>query len=132
MFLTSIEDFDHKPYVKEGEIQRGQVVLQGSILWGPADNYENINVPTGFVSNLASLPWFTSLLFKILGKHQRAAILHDWLYRNGVKNKTWCDEQFDLAMEQDGVKRWRRAVIIAGLRIGGHKAWMFPAEVVIV
>ena len=132
MFLTEIEDFDHKPYVKLGEIQRGQVVLQGSLLWRPADGCDDVCVPNGFVNNLASLPWFSAILLKTLGKHQRAATLHDWLYRNSTKTKIWCDKQFDLAMKQDGVKRWRRVIIIAGLKAGGHNAWLFPVEVVIV
>ena len=130
MFLTNIEDFDHKPYVKHGEIQRGEVVLQGSLLWDHDD--EKTLVPDGFVSDLASFPWCVLFLFKLLGKHQRAAILHDWLYRNKIKTKEWCDEQFNLAMAQDGVKKWRRKLMIAGLKAGGHKAWLFPKKVVIV
>ena len=132
MFLTSIADFDYKPYVKHGEIQRGQVVLQGSLLWRSLDGSGDVCVTRGFVNDLASLPWFSAMLLKTLGKHQRAAILHDWLYRNKVKSKEWCDEQFNLAMKYDNVKRWRRVLIIAALKVGGHKAWLFPKKVVIV
>ena len=130
MFLTEIEDFDYKPHVKNGQLQKGEVVLEASLLWNAIEL--EIHVPYGFVSDLASFPWYVMFLFKLLGKHQRGAILHDWIYRNGIENKDWCDAQFDLAMEQDGVKKWRRKAMIAGLKVGGHKAWLFPKEVVIV
>lgn len=130
MFITELEDFDYKPYVVDGEIVRDEVVLENALLWD--DGHNKIVVQAGFVSNLASLPPFTSLLFKKLGKHQRAAILHDWLYRKNTIGKKWSDTQFNKAMKQDGVRAWRRALIIAGLKIGGHKAWKFPTEVVIV
>jgi len=142
MFLTDLEDFDYKPYFKDGELVRGKVVLENALLWGTGS--EKIAVKAGFVTDLASLPWFASIMFKKPGKTQRAAVLHDWLYRNNINstnpphhyrnfnNKKWSDAQFNKAMKQDGVRRWRRYLIIAGLTVGGHKAWNYPAKAVIV
>ena len=130
MFLSALEDFDYRPHVVDGELERGSVVTQTAIVWD--SSIGPIDVSIGFVSDLASLPWYTALLFKKLGKHQRAAILHDWLYRNKIGNKNWADGQFKLAMIEDKVKWWRRKIIIAALKFGGHKAWLFPKEVLIV
>ena len=130
MFLSSLEDFDYQPHVVDGELERGSVVTQTRIVW--ASSVGVACVPIGFVSDLASLPWYTALLFKKLGKHQRAAILHDWLYRNKIENKNWADEQFKLAMIEDKVKWWRRELILVALKFAGHKAWLFPKEVLIV
>ena len=122
MFITALEDFDHKPRIVDGEIQRKQIVLESTTLWVDDDG-ALITVPKTFVSDLASIPWFVGFMLSRLGKHQRAAILHDWLYRNRVNSKGYCDRQFNNAMIFDGVARWRRVSIIAGLKIGGRLSW---------
>ena len=131
MFLTALEGFDYKPYVREGELSRGEVVTEGTLLWR-VPGEEPITVPAGFVTDLASLPWFTNGLFKKLGRHQRAAVLHDWLYREKSGGKVWSDKQFNLAMKHDGVSRWRRVVFMAGLTAFGWTAWYNAKPVVIV
>ena len=131
MFLTALEDFDYKPYYKDGELVRGKVVTEAALLWDSGEEGK-IVVQSGFVTDLASLPWFTSFIFKKLGKHQRAAVLHDYLYRNNTISKAWSDKQFNLAMKQDGVILWRRHLIIAGLTIGGWPAWNNPKPIEIV
>ena len=122
MFLTPLEDFDHKPYIKDGQIVRDTVVTQSILVWD-AGLPIKIEVPEGFVTDLASLPWFTSALFKKLGRHQRAAVLHDYLYRKKTFAKRYSDQQFNMAMQQDGVVKWRRKLIMAGLAVGGWVGW---------
>lgn len=130
MFLTALEDFDYKPYFKDGELVRGKIVIQSTLVWR-TDMLGDVNVPSGFVNNLASIPWFVMWLFDKLGKHQRGAVLHDYLYRRQKFTKRYSDKQFNLAMEQDGVARWRRNLIIGGLAVGGWVAWKNPKPVVI-
>jgi len=122
MFLTALEDFDYKPYYKDGELVRGKVVTQSTLVWS-LEGLGKITVPSGFVTDLASLPWFTLFLFKRLGKHQRGAVLHDYLYRTKWFTKTYTDKQFNIAMKQDNVARWRRNLIMSGLAVGGWVAW---------
>ena len=130
-FTTPIEAFNHRPRIVDGEIQRKQVVLESIVVW--LDTEDNIvTVPKGFVCDLASIPWFTGFMLNALGRHQRAAVLHDWLYRNRVRSKGYCDKQFNDAMKYDGVKLWRRAAIIAGLKIGGRISWHTKSEVEII
>ena len=122
MFLTALEDFDYKPCYKDGELVRGKVVTQSTLVWR-RDMFSDVAVPAGFVTDLASLPWFTSLLFKKLGKSQRAAVLHDYLYKHRVDSKTWADRQFLEAMRIDGVKRWRRNSMWLAVSVFGFYAW---------
>lgn len=129
MFLTQLEDFWYMPHLKGDLIQRGEVQLKSTLLWRPEDKADVV-VPEGFVTDLASLLWSGLLLTK-LGRHQRAAVLHDWLYRNKIQNKRWSDQQFKLAMQQDNVAAWRIHIIMAGLYIFGWISWNKPAEVVI-
>ena len=80
-------------------------------------------MPIGFESDLASFPWFIKPLLSKLGRHQRGAILHDYLYRNQLVSKAWADAQFKAAMQQDGVAAWRIHAIMAGLYVGGWVGW---------
>ena len=130
-FITPIEAFNHRPRIVDGEIQRKQVVLELTTIWMDGES-NTIKVPRGFVCDLASIPWFTGFMLNALGRHQRAAVLHDWLYRNRARSKGYCDKQFNAAMKFDGVRLWRRAAIIAGLKIGGRVSWHKKSEVEIV
>ena len=130
-FITDIEDFDFKPRLIDREIQRKQIVLESTTLWRDCED-STITVPTGFISDLASIPWFVGFILAKLGKHQRAAVLHDWLYRNRIKLKGYCDKQFNDAMKFDGVVKWRRLAIIGGLKIGGRISWHKDSIVEIV
>lgn len=48
--------------------------------------YENpvatITVPSGFVTDFASIPWPLDLIFKPNGDYARAAVIHDFLCNN--------------------------------------------------
>lgn len=42
---------------------------------------EMIIVPKGFTTDLASIPWFLQWFIPLSGRHNLAAVLHDYLYR---------------------------------------------------
>lgn len=137
MFLTDIEDFDYRPHIEHGVLVRGQVVTETALLWEcegklPEGVDNKIAVQAGFVTDLASLPWFSAIALKKLGKHQRAAVLHDHLTRNQIGTFLWAIKQFSLAMQQDGVVWWRRSMIVSGLVAGGYPIWLNPQKVEIV
>ena len=52
-----------------------------------------IHVPSGFVSNMASVPRlpFSSML---IGIGNRPAVIHDWLYSVADRPRAWCDAVF--------------------------------------
>jgi hypothetical protein len=136
MFLTAIEDFDYRPHIEHGVLVRGQVVTETALLWEcegrlPAGVSRKIVTPAGFLNNLASLP-ISGVVFKKLGRHQRAATLHDWLTRNQIGTFLWAAKQFNLAMKQDGVVWWRRGMIVSGLVVLGYPIWLNPQPVEIV
>ncbi|HBD11990.1 MAG TPA: hypothetical protein DCZ13_07565 [Porticoccaceae bacterium] len=132
MFLTDIRDFDHRPYIVDGEIVRDRVVLEGNIVWLDVKNDKEYTVPKGFVFDLASLPWWTGWALTKLGKHQRAAALHDWFYVNRINTKAWSDAQFRLAMADDGVAGWRKYMAWSGVALCGWPAWWSKDEIIIV
>ena len=117
-FLTPVETYDHKPYVINGEFQKGLVVNQTVIRWVTSDGLL-VSVPIGFVHDLSSLPWFVGWWMKKLGKHQRAGSLHDFLYteRPGGMSYAYYDKEFLLAMKFDKVGYLKRYAMYAGVRL---------------
>lgn len=96
---------------------------------GSEDSAEVIVVPTGFVTDFASIPWGLWNLFPPLGLWARPAIIHDYLYDRGgrmptkVYRRKEADMVFKEAMEVVGVPAWRREIMFRAVRIGGMGGW---------
>jgi hypothetical protein len=91
-----------------------------------------IEIPSGFETDLASIPRLFMWVIPVNGKHRNAAIVHDYLY---VKKPEWCsrslaDSIFLEAMEVLGESRWRRAAMYAAVRVGGWLYWRECGECV--
>ena len=129
-FKTPLKDFKYVPYVKRGHIVRKKVVLVNDVIWVDSEDKHH-KIPRGFVLDLTSLP-VSGFLFDRLGRHQRAAVPHDWFYANKTKGKLWADKQIKEAMGHDLVVGWRRKIINSGLFIGGFVAWYKKGHVLIV
>lgn len=115
-FITTPSSFDYAPYYVGDKIARGYVVLQGALIWQDDDG-DMYTVPHGFITDLASLPFFAGALnMRTLGRHQRGAVLHDYLSRGRIKSQTWADEQFYRAMIDDGEARWRARLMWLAVR----------------
>ena len=82
-----------------------------------------ITVPEGFVTDFASVPNFAAILAPKLGRYNRAAILHDYLYSTGEFIKGIADMVFLVAMQELEVKRWRREIMYVTVRYFGGPAW---------
>lgn len=68
-----------------------------------------IKVPSGFVTDFASVPKIIQWLIHPHGRYGKAAVLHDYLYENAIKSKAYADNVFYEAMGVLGVsqpKRW--------------------------
>ena len=129
-FETTLKDFKYVPYILDNHIVRKKVVLVNDVVWVDSDGGRN-TIPRGFVLDLTSLP-ISGLLFDKLGRHQRAAVPHDWFYANKTKSKLWSDKQINDAMVFDQVSWYRRYVINSGLFVGGFVAWYRKGDIKIV
>jgi hypothetical protein len=92
------------------------------------DDGATIRVPAGFITDLASIPRVLWRLLPPIGRYNRAAVIHDFLYaqhRGGSDAIT--REQADgilyEAMTDSGVDPVTRWLVWAGVRIGGWAAW---------
>lgn len=73
-----------------------------------------IYIPAGFITDFASIPKFFRWLFQpATGKHRRAAVVHDWIYRTPTEDYTKAagDTIFLEIMELDGVEEWKQTML---------------------
>lgn len=89
--------------------------------------YQLILIQPGFIYDGASVPRFPGMYLFFGGKARIAALLHDYLYSIGYPRKS-SDEWFRVAMraEEPG---WRRAIMWAGVRLGGWTSYKDPSDV---
>lgn len=90
----------------------------------------SISVPKGFVTDFASVPRLPIMYWLAGGKANKAAVVHDFLYRQGSGvSRADADSVFVEAMEVTGQPAWRRALMWAGLRAGGMSSYQkLPLE----
>jgi hypothetical protein len=87
-----------------------------------------IEVPAGFVTDLASVPRILWPLLPPFGRYTGAAVVHDWLYsehRLGHGHFARCNADSILleAMIDLNVGRVTRNLVWIGVRLGGWWAW---------
>lgn len=86
--------------------------------------FEYITVPRGFVWDGASVPWlFRRVVTQHGGRHQAAALLHDYLYSTGLYPREVADELFRRAMAYNGTSAAIVWPVYIGVRLGGWVAW---------
>lgn len=95
-----------------------------------------VHVHHGFETDLASIPRWLTIIVPKLGRFNSAAVIHDFMYRNGYVmnfsrdpvqkqsiNRKQADDIFLDAMEYSGVGYLRRKLIYFGVRSVGWRYW---------
>ena len=82
---------------------------------------EVIEIPRGFVTDLASIPKGLRWLVPVNGKHRLAALLHDYMYYMELDDRIDCDLAFIEEMERQGVRYIKRQAMFAMVRMFGKK-----------
>ncbi|MGG5931286.1 DUF1353 domain-containing protein [Salmonella enterica] len=84
------------------------------------DNSDIIEVPAGFITDLATIPRIFWILLLPDGKYAKAAIIHDYLYDNALRTKWEADRIFLDGMTVLGVPRWKRTIMYWAVRLFGR------------
>ncbi|EAQ5940000.1 DUF1353 domain-containing protein [Salmonella enterica] len=84
------------------------------------DNSDVIEVPAGFVTDLATIPRIFWTILPPDGKYAKAAIIHDYLYDNALRTKKEADLIFLDGMTVLGVLRLKRKVMYWAVRVFGR------------
>ena len=90
--------------------------------------FEAVEVPTGFVTDLASIP---RILFSALrpdGVYAYAAIIHDYLYWKQDRPREEANEILRMSMIDFNVDRATVFAIYEGVGVGGAAAWASNAR----
>jgi hypothetical protein len=84
-----------------------------------------IQVPAGFKTDFASIPFFISWLFDSQGDHQEAGVVHDWLYAVGEKSEKRSRATADLVfrdmLAESRVNIVKRNVMYVAVRVAGFQ-----------
>lgn len=101
----------------------------GSIYWEPnGQNLPNVTVPTGFCTDLASIPqFFWTFGLPPTGRYAYAAIVHDFLYWDQtIATREQANEILYIAMLDSGVSTVTRAAInfaVSKVPLFSQSAW---------
>lgn len=111
------------PLILEDDDDGLPMTLYGPVVYASALLQRVIDVPKGFVTDLASIPKILWNVLPPFGKYDRPAVVHDFLYRfNGV-TRAQADAVLLEAMRVKMVPWFQRWVIYTGVRFGGWKPW---------
>lgn len=80
-------------------------------------------VPTGFVTNFASVPRIP-IVYELAGDtSSAAATVHDYLYSTHIVSRATADDVLREASAVTDVPAWRRGIMWAGVRLFGWSHW---------
>jgi hypothetical protein len=86
-------------------------------------NQDRIEVPTGFITDFASVPKALWSIIPPYGTYTKAAVIHDYLYRNAIVSRADADGIFKKIMSESGVGLIRRGLMWAAVRLFGRAAY---------
>jgi hypothetical protein len=84
---------------------------------------QNVTVPAGFHTDFSSIPRVFRSVVPVLGRQNRASVLHDWLYVERWPDRKTADLWFLWAMKACDVPAVKRWAMYAAVRVGGGRAW---------
>jgi hypothetical protein len=87
-----------------------------------------IYVPTGFVTDFASVPWAARSFVPSHGNHSVPAIVHDYLYWDQKCSRLEADLIMFAAMEEYESSWFAKHAVWSALRWGGGDAWSINIE----
>lgn len=82
-----------------------------------------IHVPTGFVTDFASVPRAPLTYWLFGGVGDEAAVVHDFLYERALVPRDMADDVYLEALEACGVAKWRRLAMWAAVRAFGSSRY---------
>jgi hypothetical protein len=102
-------------------------VVQKEISWipnpGQASQFKRVDVPIGFVTDLASIPRAFWSLLRPDGEYAYPAIVHDYLYWTQKTTREAADQVLKFGMEDFAIDSATIATIYGAVRIGGESSW---------
>jgi hypothetical protein len=121
------ENKDVAGALRMGRFADPMYFLLEPITWKPgADQpsaYPSVTVPSGFVTDLASIPQIFWSLLRPDGMYAYPAIVHDYLYWFQFTSKAVADDILRLGMQDLGVSKQTNFTIYEAVHYFGDTAW---------
>ncbi|MEJ2790418.1 MULTISPECIES: DUF1353 domain-containing protein [unclassified Pseudoxanthomonas] len=99
--------------------------LDGNIIWkpNPGQNFKEVVVPRGFVTDLTSVPRAFWQVMRPEGRYAYAAVVHDYLYWTQERSREEADLIFRYAMQDSKVDPRKADAIYGMVRKFGDASW---------
>lgn len=101
--------------------------LYKSISWTPKlehqGKYKTVRVPSGFVTDLASIPKVFWSILPATERYTFPAIIHDYLYWTQPVSRDVADQILKISMEELKVDSVKVAAIYNAVKMFGESAW---------
>ena len=123
MISEFIGDLDFRDLNRTAPTDEIRLMLLAPLVYNSALLDRQITVPAKYVTDLASVPRLLWNIVPPIGKYDCAAVIHDWLYQKGTVTRDQADAVLLEGMRVYGIKKSLRAVIYAGVRVGGWVPW---------
>ena len=82
-----------------------------------------IRVPSGFVTDFASVPWYARSAISVLGRHSIPAIVHDYLYWEQRCSREQADAILFDAMDEYKSAAWQQWLVYYSVHWRAGGAW---------
>ena len=89
----------------------------------PGQTFSAVEVPSGFATDLASVPRLLWSAFPRTGRYAYAAIIHDYLYWYQPMKREEADQIFAHAMQDSKVPPATLATLFQTVNLAGQSAW---------
>lgn len=112
-----------KTTLKSEEVNRkNYTILEDLVL--EDDEFGEITVPAGFVTDYASVSVLQHLIFApifvlVADYGDKSATVHDYLYTQTKLSRKDCDQVLYRALLAEGLEKWRARLFWLGVRVGG-------------
>lgn len=102
--------------------ERAKYILSAPLCYKSRHLRDAVIVPTGFITDLASVPRIPLAWLIAGGIGDRAAVIHDYLYAETKVRRGTADAVFLEALLDTGVSAWRARAMWAAVRAFGWVA----------
>lgn len=111
---------------RDGQPGSGEWVLLKALVYYSDILGREVTVPTGFRTDLASVPRLPIVFLLTGATADEAAVVHDYLYTTREVSRSVADAVMREAAAVMGTPAWRRQLMWAGVRLGGWAYWKKP------
>ena len=98
-------------------------ILRDPLVYEVGTSGQLVTVPTGFVTDFASVPRSLRSMASLRSLYSDAAVLHDFLYWAQPCTKAQADNIFLIAMRETGVSPSESRAFYLAVRFAGSAAW---------